>query len=216
MDIQQIIDNKLYVGTLKKDANPKTRQYWASIQNNVVIIDPNAILSQLEEAKEKVQSFLKEWKEVLVISDKLIHKEEVEKICEEKGVHYFSYKVPSWVVTNFKTLYASIKKMNDLRKFIESEEFEKLTKKEQMVKLRQLRKMEFVYKGVKDLSKKPDLVIVLDGAFLSKFVDEIEKTGVAWVILASTDFNKWIDESLVLMNVNNHNGVLSVLRYLLW
>jgi small subunit ribosomal protein S2 len=76
----------------------------------------------------------------------LLYKEELEKLCEEKGVHYFSYKVPSGVITNFETLLANIKKMNELRNFIESDDFEKLTKKERLVKKRQLKKLENIYK----------------------------------------------------------------------
>ncbi len=214
MDLQQIIDNVLYIGTLKSEANPKTRDYWLTIKNWLVIINPEVISLQLKRAKEKVEKMLKEKKDILVLSDKLVYKEEIEDICEKKGVHYFSYKVPSWVVTNFETLHKSIKKMNDLRKFIESEDFEKLTKKEKQVKKRQLEKMEQVYKGVKNLEKKPDMVIVIDGMFLSKFVDEIIKTGVEGVVLASTNFNKWLDDKLVMMNVNSYKSVPAVLRYL--
>jgi small subunit ribosomal protein S2 len=162
MDIQKIIDNKLYIGTLKKFANPKTKKYWLDVKNNVVLINPEVIAQQLENAKNKVHSYLKEGKDILVLHDKLLYKEELEQLCESKGIHYFSYKVPSGVITNFETLLVNIKKMNDLRKFVESDEFNKLTKKERLVKKRQLKKMESIYKGVKNLEKKPDIVIIID------------------------------------------------------
>ena len=216
MDLKQlVIDNKLYVWTLKSNANPKTEKYWAGVVDGVVVIDPDVIVSQLERAKELVKKHKDAGNDILVLSDKLIYKEEIEQICEKAGVHYFSYKVPSGVVTNFQTLYSNIKKMNDLRKFIESDDFLKLTKKERQVKKRQLAKMESVYKGVKNLTKKPDLVIVVDGMFLSKFVDEITKTGVDGIVLVSTDFNKWLDDKVVMMNTNSYVSVPSVLKYLL-
>jgi len=215
MDLKQfVIDNRLYIWTLKSDANPKTEKYWAGVVNGLVVMDPDVIVSQLERVKELVEKHKAAWNDILVLSDKLIYKEEIEKICEANDVHYFSYKVPSWVVTNFETLYSNIKKMNDLRKFIESDDFLKLTKKEKQVKKRQLAKMESVYKGVKNLTKKPDLVIIVDGTFLSKFVDEIIKTGVDGIVLASTDFNKWLDDKLVIMNTNGYLSVPFVLKYL--
>ncbi len=216
MDLRQlVIDNKLYIWTLKSSANPKTEKYWAGVVDGLVVIDPEIIVSQLDRAKELVKKHKEAWGDILVLSDKLIYKEEIEQICEANEVHYFSYKVPSWVITNFETLYSNIKKMNDLRKFIESDDFMKLTKKERQVKKRQLAKMESVYKWVKNLTKKPDLVIVVDGTFLSKFVDEIVKTGVDGIVLASTDFDKWLDDKLVVMNTNSYVSVPSVLKYLL-
>jgi len=215
MDLSQIIDNRLYLGTLKREANPKTRQYWLTIEKNIVIINPEIIQEQLERARQKVLQARKEWKEIIVLSDKLVYKDDIENICESKGVHYFSYKVPSGVITNFETLRQNINKMNELRKFIESEDFLKLTKKEQQVKKRQLKKIENIYKWVKNLEKRPELVIVVDGMFLSKFVNEVEKTGVEWIIMASTDFNRWLDDKLLMMNVNWPKSVPAVLRYLL-
>jgi small subunit ribosomal protein S2 len=216
MDIQNIIDNKLYVGTLRKYANPKTKKYWAGIINDVVVINPEYIQKQLEKAREKVQNYLNEGKEILVLHDKLLFKEDVEDICSKKGIHYFSYKVPSGVITNFETLLQNIKKMNELRKFIESEDFEKLTKKERLVKMRQLKKMEFIYKGVKDLERKPDLVIIIDGQYLEKFVHEVELTGLDNIVIANTNFNRWWNEdNLILANTNSYKSLKFILSYLL-
>lgn len=216
VDIKDIIDNKLFIGNLKKYANPKTRKYWADVYNDMVLINVDVIYDQLKRAAEKVKSYLEEWKEILVIHDKLLYKEEIEQMCSSKWIHYFSYKVPSWIVTNFETLLQNIKKMNDLRKFIESEDFKKLTKKERLVKLRQLEKMENIYKGVKDLTKKPDLVIVVDGKYLEKFLHEIELTNVDNIVIANTDFNRWWKEdNLIVANTNSYESLDYIFKTLL-
>ncbi len=215
IDMKDIIDNKLFIGTLRKYANPKTRKYWADIYKDVVLINPEIIYNQLKTAAEKVKSYLKDWKEILVLHDKLLYKEQLEEICSSKWVHYFSYKVPSGVVTNFETLLQNIKKMNELRKFIESDDFQKLTKKERLVKMRQLRKMEYIYKWVKDLEKKPDLVIVIDWKYLEKFVHEIELTGIDNVVIANTDFNRWWSEdNLIMANTNSYESIDYILKTL--
>ena len=105
--------------------------------------------------------------------------------------------------------------MNDLRKFIESEDFQKLTKKERLVKMRQLKKMEDIYKWVKDLNKKPDLVIIIDWKYLEKFVHEIELTGVDNVVIANTDFNRWWnDDNLIMANTNSYESLDYILKTL--
>ncbi|MFZ5341743.1 MAG: 30S ribosomal protein S2 [Patescibacteria group bacterium] len=68
------------------------------------------------------------------------------KLAEKTGVHYLNYKVPGGVLTNFDTLLSRIRSMNQLREYIQGQDFQKLTKKEKLVKERQLAKLEVVYK----------------------------------------------------------------------
>jgi ribosomal protein S2 len=58
------------------------------------------------------------------------------------------------------------------------------------MKRRELAKVEKVYKGVVDLKKKPDLVVIVDGQFMHKFVSEVQKLKCDAIILASSDFDK--------------------------
>lgn len=214
--IQQIIDSKSYVWTLKKLACPKTRKYWIDQQANMVLIDPEVVVGQLEAAKAKISDAKKAGKDVLVICEKSIYREEIAALCAKQGVHYLNYKIPAWVLTNFETFHQRIKSMNDLQKFMETEDFLSLTKKERSSKSRELKKVELVYKGVKSLQKKPELVIVVDGAYNAKFVDELEKTWIDNVVLASTNFDRWWkDENLVMTNVSYYDSLDLVLKYIL-
>ncbi len=214
--IDQIVDSKSYVWTLKSISNPKTRQYWLWVQNNVIILNPEVISSQLSSAKEKIKKAKSEWKDILIIIDKSIFRDEIENICNNTNYHYLNYKVPAWVLTNFDTLLSRVKSMNELRNYIDSEDFVALTKKEKQTKIRQLQKVEVVYKWVKNLTKKPWLVIVLDWKYMSKFVDELEKLHIDNIIIANSDFDRWWnDESLVMANTNYFESIKLVLEYIL-
>lgn len=214
--IQQIIDSKSYVWTLKKQACPKTRKYWIDEQSNMVLIDPEIVAGQLEAAKTKLSEAKKAGKSILVICEKGIYREEIAEICAKQWIHYLNYKIPAWVLTNFDTFYQRIKSMNELQKFIETEEFLSLTKKERASKVRELKKVELVYKWVKSLQKKPDLVIVVDGTYNAKFVDELEKTKTDNIVLASTNFDRWWkEESLVMTNVSYYDSLDLTLKYIL-
>lgn len=218
MDItlENIIDKKCYLGTLKRKANPKTRDYWLDVKNNMVILDPEKIMEQLKNAREKVQEARKNWQNVLVISDKAFIKDELEELCENEWIYYFSSKVPSGVITNFETVLSRIEAMNKLKKFIDSEDYEKLTKKERLTKIRELRKLEMVYKWVKSLTKRPDLVIILDGIFMSRFVEELKNVDVDNVVLASSDFNKrWDEKKMLITNINSYECVKFSLDFIL-
>ncbi|UFX82536.1 30S ribosomal protein S2 [Candidatus Absconditicoccus praedator] len=212
----QIVENKLYVGGLKKFSNPKTMKYWADVVDNVVLFNPEFVSQQLENARKKVQEVKNAGGEVLIIMDKQLYKDDLESLCEEQGVHYFNYKVPAGVFTNFETLKSRIKQMNELKDFIQSDDFSALTKKEKSSTQKKLKKLESIYKGVKNLKALPSLVIIVDGVYLSNFVNEVERLGLDNIIVTNSEFNRYRDEERLLMtNTNSYKSLDFVLKYIL-
>lgn len=213
---KDVIDAHMHIGNIKKLASTKTRAFWLDIKNGLVIIDPDKIAQQLETAKAKVAEAKKAGKEILVICEKTLYADELESMADKGGFHYLNYKVPAGFLTNFDTLVTRIKGMNELRSFIESEDFKRLTKKEQLTSQRKLKKIEWIYKGAKNLRKKPDLVIVVDGKSMMKFVKELDKTGIDNIVIASTNFDTWRDkDSLVIANVDSYKSLDFALPYIL-
>jgi ribosomal protein S2 len=87
-----------------------------------------------------------------------------------------------------------------------------LTKKEQASIKRQLAKTEKVYAWVKALTKRPDLVVVVDASQLGWLVAEIPHSNVQNIMLCSTDFaHRWPNGQMVVMNMNNQRAPLYVL-----
>ena len=106
--------------------------------------------------------------------------------------------------------------MNKLQSFVDSEDFHRLTKKEQLTTTRKLAKVQQVYKGVKGLKKKPDLVVVVDGKAMMKFVKELKKLDLDNIVLAGTNFDTWRpDDRLVVLNVDAHKSLTQSINYIL-
>lgn len=213
---ENIIVAKCHVGNLKKETNPKTRRYWLDAQENMVIINPDSIKEQLENARKKFEEAKAQKKEILIICESPLYAEEIAALATKKGVHYMNQKIPSGFLTNFDTLISRIKAMNELKSFIDSDSFVSLTKKEQLTTKRKLKKIEEVYGGVKNLRKSPDLIIVIDGKSMVKFVDEVSKTRKDSIVLASTNFDRWIPENnLVITNVYSFSALDFSIKYIL-
>lgn len=213
---QDVLKAHMHIGNIKKLASTKTRSFWLDIKNGLVIIDPDKIATQLEKAKVKFQEAKKAGKEILVICEKSLYADEIAQMGSTQGFHYLNYKVPAGFLTNFDTLITRIRGMNELRSFIESEDFHKLTKKEQLTQQRKLKKVEMIYKGVKNLKKRPDLVVVVDGKSMMKFVKELEKISLDNIVIASTNFDTWRDKnSLVVANVDSYQSLDFGLSYIL-
>jgi len=106
--------------------------------------------------------------------------------------------------------------MNTMARFLESENYLALTKKEQLVYKRKLDRVFKVYKGVKNLSRKPDLVIVVDGQMMDSLINEINKTAVDNIIIAGTNFSRrWDEENIIVANIGSHKSLDFVMQNIL-
>jgi ribosomal protein S2 len=81
VSVEQIVEAKVHIGTLKNEAHPKTQQYWAGVFNGIVVINPEHIIQQLDAAKEKIQSFKKEGKQILLVAEKQMYRSELESLA---------------------------------------------------------------------------------------------------------------------------------------
>ncbi len=205
---QLLLQNKALLGSIKKHAHPKTSRFWAGEENNTIILDAEKVAEQIENAKTLIAEYRKENKTILLVCEKFIVLDDVEEIVKQTGIHYFYTGTPSGILTNFDTLQHTIKSMNKLEQFVASDDFATLTKKEQLMKKRNLTKIHKIYKGVKELRKKPDLVVLVEGKMLAKFVDEVEKTKAKSIVIANTDFDRYFDDqNLIIANTKSKQAL---------
>lgn len=214
ISVNDVIEAQAHIGTLKSEAHPKTKKYWAGVVNNIAVINPEVIIEQIENAQKKIQKAKEEEKEILIVSEKKMYADELEKLGEKYGVSYLNYKLPSGFLTNFETLKKRIESMNTMARFVDTEAYLALTKKEQLVYKRKLSRVLKIYKWVKGLTKKPELVIVLDGQMMDSFINEIVKTpNVQNIVIAGTNFSRrWNEDSIIMTNIWSHKSVDFVLN----
>lgn len=217
ISVKDVIDAQAHIGTLKSEAHPKTKKYWADVKNWLVVIDPESIMSQIEVAKEKIQKAKAEGKSVLVICEKKMYASDLAKLGEELKISYLNNKVPAGFLTNFETLQKRIESMNTMARFMETDPYHSLTKKEQLVYKRKLDRVLKVYSWVKNILHKPDLIVVVDGEMMSKFVNELQKQkNIDSVLITWTNFSRWRKEDgLIVANVLGYKSIDFILRSIL-
>lgn len=213
---KDVVEAQAHIGTLKAEAHPKTNKYWSEVSNGLVVIDPESIAQQVGVAHQKIQDAKKEGKEVLIISEKKMIADEIAQLGEQTGVSYLNYKFPGGFLTNFETFKKRIESMNTMERFIESDNYRALTKKEQLVYKRKLARVLKIYKGVKKLTKTPDIVIAVDGKMMDGLVDEIIKTRTDNIIIAGTDFGRrWDEDKIIVTNIGSHKSLTTILGAIL-
>ncbi len=216
INVKKVIEVGAHIGTLKNEAHPKTSAYWLWISNGLVVIDPEKLVDQLKIAKEKVQKYKKEKKNILIVSEKKMYADEIAEFSSKEGIHYLNGKVPSGFLSNFSTLMKRIASLNEMKKYLDSEAFELLTKKEQAIYKRKYKKINDVYAGVTHLSAKPDLVIVVDGMVMKWFVKELtQQKNIESIVIAGTNYNNYVSNNDIITNMLSYKALDFILKYLL-
>ncbi len=213
--LEGIIDNHVYVGGIKNTSSPKTKNFWLGTDQWTVVLNPEMQLTALNDAYLTVQEAKRDGKEIVVVCQKSWLSDTIATLGKSFGFHYLTHKLPAGFLTNFDTLFSTIQQMNEKKNFVISDNFSKLTKKEQSMMKRYLWKIEKIYEGVKDLKKKPDLVVVVDGTALDGLVAELQTSKISNVVLASTSFSKrWNLGNLAVINMQNQKSPIYVLQTL--
>lgn len=212
---EELQKNFVTIGGLRQQNNPKTRSYQEKQEAGLVCFDPKKIALQLERAKKRITEAQKSNKNILLVSEKVLYKEDVLMYAKKHGFHYMAEKMPAGFLTNFTTLQKRIEYMNKQRSFVKSDAYKHLTKKEQIAERRKLNKIERVYEGVAKLKDRPDMVIIIDGMQLEGLMNEVSITNTDNIVMVGSSFNKWRNaESLVTMNLQSLRSMQFVLSYL--
>lgn len=215
--VSDLVKSKVFIGTTRSKYFPKiTDSFIEWTKNWQLVLNPEKIADSLIKAKEKISKAKANKDTILVVLDKEVFRDEVEKVCTDSDILFLNNKVPSWIFTNFDTFSTRIHSMNKLKSFITSTSFAKLTKKEQLMKKRELDKLEIVYKWVTWLWKLPKLVVVFDAEYNLWVIKELEKINIDYVAVANTDLSKWLStENVVVANTNSYESMTYLLNYLL-
>jgi small subunit ribosomal protein S2 len=146
-----------------------------------------------------------------------MYAQDLADFATKAGFAYLNYKIPGGFLTNFNTFKKRIDTINDMEKFMEGNEYSTLNKKEQQIYKRKFARVNKIYRGVTKLTKKPELVIVLDGTMLGVLLDEAQKVqGLETIVVASTDFPRyWNANNIIMANINSHKALDFVVKNIL-
>lgn len=186
-DVKTLFENLVHVGHQAERWNPKMKPYLCEKKNGIWVFD----LEKTAEGIEKANAFLKalklQNKKVLFVGTKPQTALMIQGIVEEKGHFFVDKKWTPGLLTNFKELRKRIDYYLDLRRQFDSGDINKYTKKEIAKFKKDLDKLDASYRGVAEMRKKPDAVIVLDAVTDRIAIDEAANAKVAVVAVADAN-----------------------------
>jgi len=186
---KEMVANAVHFGHRTQKWDPRMRKYLHGEKNGIHIFDLEKTVEMLNKALDFLSKSVAEGKLILFVSTKPQAIHLIEKTAKECGMPFI---VTRWVpgfITNFPTIKKRIKYLNDLRSQQETGEFDKYTKKEASKLKKEIDKLETSLGGVKDLTRKPDVIFVGDVVKDRIVVEEAYRAKIPVVAIVDSNAN---------------------------
>ncbi|MFA5099089.1 MAG: 30S ribosomal protein S2 [Candidatus Paceibacterota bacterium] len=197
--VKEMMKAGLMYGHRKAKTNPKFKQYIYGARNGVEIIDLSQTITALAEATKFLKSQVKEGKLVLVVATQAAAKDAVDLLVEKFKFQRINDRWPGGLLTNFNVISKRIEYLKKTEADLLSGKLDKYTKKERVVINREIERMKKLFGGLRDLTRLPDLVFVIDSS-IKDHATAIHEARIAKIpvmaILDSDDDPSKIDWSI--------------------
>lgn len=186
--LEQLLEAGVHFGHQTRRWNPKMRRFIFAERNGIHIIDLQKTLRQLEQARQLVREVVLRGENVLFVCTKPQLAALVKGEAERSGCHYITERWLGGLLTNFQTIKKQIRRLKELEAGTEAGgEFENYTKKEQLLLARQRDKLAKYLSGIKNMTRLPGLLFVVDARKERIAVSEANKLGIPIVAIVDTN-----------------------------
>ena len=185
--IQDLLEAGVHFGHQTSRWNPKMRKFIFAERNGIYIIDLKKTLRQIELAQELVRQVVSRGERVLFVCTKKQLRSVIQGEAERAAAFHVTERWLGGMLTNFVTIKKQIRRLKELERGHEEGAFEVYTKKEQLVLQREREKLEKYLVGVKDMTRVPGALFVVDAKKEKIAVSEANKLGIPVLAIADTN-----------------------------
>ncbi len=189
--MRQMLEAGVHFGHQTRYWNPKMSPFIFGARNKIHIINLEKSLPMYQEALKFVRTLTANKGQILFVGTKRQAREILKEEAQRAGAPYVDYRWLGGMLTNFKTVKQSIKRLKEIDQMILDGSVEKLTKKEGLQFAREKEKLERSLGGIKDMGGIPDALFVIDVGFHKIAVTEAKKLGIP--IVGVVDTNNSLD-----------------------
>jgi small subunit ribosomal protein S2 len=187
ISMKQLLEAGVHFGHQTRRWNPKMAQYIFTERNGIYIIDLQKTVKKMEEAYDFVKSAAVEGKEILFVGTKKQAQDSVKEEAIRCGMHYVSERWLGGMLTNFDTIRTRIQRLAELERMEQDGTFSLLPKKEVIKLKHEMEKLEKNLGGIKNMTRTPDMLFVVDPRKEKNAVAEAKILGVPVVGIVDTN-----------------------------
>ena len=187
-NMREMLEAGVHFGHQTRFWNPKMAPFIFGSRNKIHIINLEQTLPMYEEAMKFVRQLAANRGTILMVGTKRASRDIVAAEAQRAGVPYVEQRWLGGMLTNFKTVKTSIKRLKDMKAQQEAG-LESMSKKEQLMFARELEKLEKDIGGIQDMNALPDAIFVIDVGYHKIAVSEAKKLGVPLIGVVDSNHN---------------------------
>jgi len=185
--MRQMLEAGVHFGHQTRFWNPKMAPYIFGARNKIHIVNLEQTLAKYNEAMTFVRKLSANKGNILFVGTKRQAREIVAEEASRCGSPYVDQRWLGGMLTNFKTIKQSTKRLKEMEGMVEDGSLERLGKKEALMTTRELDKMLKSIGGIKDMATLPDALFVIDVGYHKIAITEANKLGVPVVAVVDTN-----------------------------
>lgn len=185
--MRQMLEAGVHFGHQTRYWNPRMAPFIFGHRNKIHIINLEKTMVMYQEAMKFVRQLASNKGTILFVGTKRSAREIIHEEAERCGSPFVDHRWLGGMLTNFKTVKQSIKRLKDMQQMVEDGSLEKMPKKEALGYQRDLEKLERSLGGIKGLDGLPDALFVVDVGYQKGAIAEARKLGVPVIGIVDTN-----------------------------
>ncbi|CAI8191632.1 MAG: 30S ribosomal protein S2 [Marinobacterium sp. xm-d-530] len=189
VNMRDLLKAGVHFGHQTRYWNPKMSKFIFGARNKIHIINLEHTLPAMNSALDVVKNMASNKNKILFVGTKRAAAKVVKEEASRAGMPYVNHRWLGGMLTNYKTIRQSIRRLRDLEAQAQDGTFEKLTKKEALMRSREMAKLELSIGGIKDMGGLPDALFVIDVDHERIAINEANKLGIPVIGVVDTNSN---------------------------
>ncbi len=185
--MRQMLEAGVHFGHQTRYWNPKMAPFIFGHRNKIHIINLEKTLVMYQEAVKFVRQLSSNKGSILFVGTKRQAREIVREEATRAATPFVDHRWLGGMLTNFKTVKISIKRLRDMELMVQDGSLEKLSKKEQLDFQREMVKLDRSLGGIKEMNGLPDALFVIDVGYQKGAITEANKLGIPVVGVVDTN-----------------------------
>ena len=185
--MRQMLEAGVHFGHQTRYWNPKMAEYIFGHRNKIHIVNLERTLEKYNDAMKYVRQLAANKGTILFVGTKRQARDIIAEEAKRATMPFVDQRWLGGMLTNFKTVKGSIKRLKDLEQMASDGTFDRMSKKEALQLKRELAKLQQSLGGIKDMNALPDAMFVVDVGFHKIAVTEAKKLGIPVVAVVDTN-----------------------------
>ncbi|MCM1512304.1 MAG: 30S ribosomal protein S2 [Oxalobacter formigenes] len=185
--MREMLEAGVHFGHQTRFWNPKMAPYIFGHRNKIHIVNLEKTMVMYHEAMNYIRQLAANRGTILMVGTKRQARDIIAAEAQRAGMPYVDQRWLGGMLTNYKTIRTSIKRLKDMEAAVEDGSVEKMSKKEGLMYMREVAKLDKAIGGIKDMNGLPDALFVVDVGYHKGAVTEAMKLGIPVIGVVDTN-----------------------------